>query len=165
MIKRTSLIRFLVLYAIFFSARASDLGYQPISFNQFFEMPVGAKGLKFNKDVLSVYNQKVQLTGYMVQSEGPNVGQFWLSPRPIQMSEHADGTANDMPASTTLVVLDQSQKNWVIPHVSGAITVQGKIFAERYELQDGSVAWIRIHVDPQSIQEISSTSQNHRHQH
>ncbi len=48
---------------------------------------------------------------------------FWMegctAPRPVQMSEHADGEADDLPASAVVVYLDPRQKDRAVPHVRG----------------------------------------------
>jgi hypothetical protein len=122
-----------------------------LEFQSFFKMPMGAKGFEVSEKVLQASGQKVRLTGFMVKNEIPTPGAFILSPRPVQMSEHADGDANDLPASVCWVYLDTSQKSWVVPHISGPVTVEGLFSFKRVEAADGSVAWFHLKLAPDAI--------------
>jgi hypothetical protein len=90
----------------------------------------------------------VTLSGYMVQQEQPLIGQFLLTVRPVQMSEDADGEADDLPPTTVLVTLDPSQKDWVVPHVRGLMQVQGQLSVGRQETPNGRVFWVQLHLPP-----------------
>lgn len=126
----------------------------PLELQAFFKLPIGPKGLEVSDKVLKASGQKVQLTGYMVKSEVPTPGVFMLAPRPVQMSEHADGDANDLPASVCWVYLDDRQKNWVVPHVPGRLTVEGQFTFKRIEAADGSVAWFHLHLAPDAVSAV-----------
>jgi hypothetical protein len=123
----------------------------PLELRAFFKMPIGPKGLELSEKVLNASGQKVQLTGYMVKNELPMPGVFILSPRPIQLSEHADGDANDLPASVCWVYLDDRQKNWIVPYVSGLLTFEGLFTFKRIEASDGSVAWFHLYLTPDAV--------------
>jgi hypothetical protein len=128
----------------------------PLELQAFFKMPIGPKGLEISDNVMTASGQKVRLTGYMVKNELPMPGVFMLAPRPVQMSEHADGDANDLPASVCWVYLDDLQKNWLVPHVSGLLTVEGQFTFKRIEASDGSVAWFHLNLAPDAVSAISS---------
>jgi len=134
-----------------------------IEFRSFFKMPIGPKGLEVTDKVKQSSGQTVLLTGYMVKSEVPMPGAFMLSPRPIQMSEHADGDANDLPASVCWVYLDDSQKNWVVPHAAGLITVMGQFNFKRIEAPDGSVAWFHLQLGQEAVSAVAPIAQPHHH--
>jgi hypothetical protein len=125
-----------------------------IRLQSFFKMPIGPKGLEVSEKVLN--GQKIRLTGYMVQNELPTQGVFMLSPRPIQLSEHADGDANDLPAAVCLVYLDDRQKNWVVPHIAGPLTVEGQFTFKRIEASDGSVAWFHLYLAPDAVSAVNT---------
>ena len=95
-----------------------------LEFQSFFKMPIGPKGLEVSEKVLNASGKKVRLTGYMVQHEISPLGAFILAPRPVQMSEHADGDANDLPASICWIILDETQKNLSVPHIPGKVIVE-----------------------------------------
>lgn len=123
----------------------------PLELRSFFKMPIGPRGMEVSQDVLKASGRKVRITGYMVKYENPVQGSFLLSPRPVQMSEHADGDANDLPAAVCWVYLDPSQANWTIPHMSGPITVEGQFKFKREEAADGSVAWFHLQLTKDAV--------------
>jgi hypothetical protein len=92
----------------------------------------------------------------MVQQEEAAPGRFMLTPRPVQMSEHADGAADDLPPATVMVYLDPSQQDWVVPHVHGLISVSGVLKVGRHEETDGRVSWVRLQLEPQAVQSVTA---------
>ena len=86
----------------------------------------------------------VQITGFMVKTDEPETGYFLLSVRPIQLNEHADGEANDLPPSTVQVLLDKSQSEKLIPYKNGPQTFRGVLRLGRSENQDRVISWIRL---------------------
>ena len=101
--------------------------------------------------------QRVRLTGYMVQQEVPHMGRFMLSPRPVQMSEHADGEADDLPAALVTVYLDAAQKDWLIPYTRGLLSVTGNLSVGRLEESDGRVSWVRLVLPAEAIRGMDNT--------
>jgi hypothetical protein len=150
-------------------ARWSDSQARPLELQAFFKLPIGPKGLEVTQKVLDASGHLVRLTGFMVKNEMPLQGAFMLAPRPIQLSEHADGDANDLPASVCWVYLDNSQKNWLVPHIPGPVTVEGHFTLKRVEAPDGSISWFHLQLAPDAIsvvqQEDSHVSNHSTHQH
>ena len=106
--------------------------------------------------MLRAHGQSVRLVGYMVQQEIPTPGQFLLTPRPVQMSEHADGEADDLPAATVLVSLAPEQHDWAVPHVRGLVEVRGELQVGRHEAADGRVYWIRLRLPPDATRPMGA---------
>lgn len=142
-----------------------------LEFQSFFKMPIGPKGLEATEKVTQSNGKLVRLKGFMVNSETPTRGGFILAPRPIQLSEHADGDANDLPASVCWIYLDSSQKNWVVPYIPGPVMVEGLFSFKRMEAPDGSIAWFHLQLAPDAISEIHAENlvhkgtQTHTHSH
>lgn len=122
---------------------------QPVElrFRDFHRVPVGPGGLEFTDTLRRADGQSVRLVGYMVLQEMPALGQFMLTPRPVQMSEHADGAADDLPPATVVVYLDPTQRDWVVPHVRGLVAVSGRLSLGRLEEPGGRVSWVRLQLD------------------
>ena len=91
----------------------------------------------------------------MVQQEKPPQGHFMLTPRPVQMSEHADGDADDLPPATVFVRLDASQQDWAVAHARGLVEVTGILDVGRREETDGRVSWFRLQLDSQAVRPMS----------
>lgn len=128
-----------------------------LRFRDFVRLPVGPAGLDISDTLLQADGQTVRLVGYMVQQESPAPGRFMLAPRPVQMTEHADGEADDLPAATVMVYLDPEQRDWAVPHVRGLVAVSGRLSVSRMEEQDGRVSWVRLQLGPDSVRGMNAT--------
>lgn len=152
-------------------AKAITPAAQALRFSDFFKFPVGTRGLEINPVLQQAAGKQVLLTGYMVQQEnGSKPGQFFFTPRPVQMSEHADGDADDLPPATVLVKLSPEQATWLVPHTRGLIQLQGTLAVGRQEAQDGRVTWVQLQLNPDATRgmnafEFASYLHSLQHQH
>jgi len=122
-----------------------------LGFSDFFVQPIGPRGLQPTAQLLAASGHEVRLVGFMVQRELPLAGQFFLTPRPVAMAEHADGEADDLPASTVTVVLPESQRDRVVAHQSGPIALAGRLEWGPAEDATGRVSWIRLYLAPGAL--------------
>lgn len=141
-----------------------------LRFRDFFRMPMGPRGLEISDTLRRADGKTVSLTGYMVQQETPVIGSFMLTPRPVQMSEHADGDADDLPPATVLVVLDPTQKGWAVTYVRGLISLTGKLAVGRHEGLDGRISWVQLQLGTDATRGESPVDQalhqqSHQHKH
>ena len=141
-----------------------------LTFHDFFRLPVGPAGLDISDSLRQADGRSVRLVGYMVQQEIPVPGRFLLTPRPVQMSENADGDADDLPPATVVVTLDPEQKDWKVPHVRGLISVSGLLSVMRREEPGGRVSWVQLQLEAQATRGMNSFelaaylhNQQHRH--
>ena len=154
---RCALTTLAALYMVVASAQVAPVSVAPapamaLSFQDFFSLPIGPKGLEVTDTLRQANGRPVRLIGYMVQQEEATPGQFLLSPRPVQMSEHADGEADDLPAATVLVYVAGSAKDWAIPHARGLVEVSGQLQVGRHEAPDGHIYWVRLRLTPPVLQ-------------
>ena len=126
-----------------------------LAFKSFYKLPIGSQGLEMTDALRNAHGRQRTIVGYMVQQERPSLGRFLLSPRPVQMSEHADGEADDLPAALVTVYLDASQSNWAVPYTRGLISLTGTIEVGRLEETDGRVSWVRMRVTPEATRGMS----------
>jgi hypothetical protein len=122
-----------------------------LKFSQFFRQPIGDRGLVLSDALRAADGQEVRLVGYMVAQEQPQPGRFWLTPRPVRMSEHADGEADDLPPATVTVRLDPSQQDRLIPHQDGLLVLTGRLRVGRAEDETGRVSWVRLELPPDAL--------------
>ncbi len=127
-----------------------------LQFKDFYRQPAGPKGLEMSEALIRADGQTVLLTGYMVHQERPTPGRFMLTPRPVQMSEHADGEADDLPAAWVMVYLDSSQKDFVVPYTNGLIQITGALSIGRQEESDSRVSWVRLQLAPQATRGMTA---------
>jgi hypothetical protein len=142
-----------------------------LQFKDFFKFPVASRGLEISPQLQQAAGKPVRLIGYMVKQEnGSQPGQFLLTPRPVQMSEHSDGDADDLPPATVLVKLAPEQSTWLVPHARGLIELQGTLSVGRQEASDGRVTWVQLQLNPEATKGMTAAemsnylhSQQHRH--
>jgi hypothetical protein len=115
-----------------------------LNFGDLVHHPIGPHGLEISANAKNMQGQNIRLRGFMVKSEEDAIGQFYLAPVPLQTSEHADGPANDLPASAVLVKLDPSQANWAVSHKAGALVLEGTLLVGRHEDAQGTVSWFQL---------------------
>ena len=123
-----------------------------LKFSQFFKSPIGPAGLELSDTLRGADGRAVRLVGYMVAQEQARPGRFWLTPRPVRMSEHADGEADDLPAATVTVLLDPAQRERLVAHRDGLVTLTGTLSVGRAEDESGRVSWIRLQLPPDALQ-------------
>lgn len=126
-----------------------------ISFHDFFQRPVGLAGLLLNEQILQAQGRQVRLTGYMAQQEKLVPGRFLLAQRPVLLSQHADGEADDLPPATVLVVLSPEQQDRFVAYTRGVIDVVGELDVGREECTEGKVSWIRLRLSSNGTREMN----------
>jgi hypothetical protein len=135
------------------SAEPSPAAAAPmdLKFSQFFKSPIGPAGLELSDTLRAADGRPVRLAGYMVAQEQARPGRFWLTPRPVRMSEHADGEADDLPAATVTVLLDPAQRERLVAHRDGLVVLTGTLSIGRAEDETGRVSWIRLQLPPGAL--------------
>ncbi len=118
-----------------------------LRFRDIFKFPAGPRGLEPSATVLALQGQRVRITGYMVAQQAPPTGRFFLTPRPLHMSEEADGDADDLPPNTVVVLMPAAQQQ-PLPHTPGLLQLTGTLLYGRHQLSDGRVVWLRLQLDP-----------------
>lgn len=148
----------LLSLALSLAAPASHAQEAPASLaiSDFFVQPIGPRGLQPTARLLAAQGREVQLVGFMVQREHAQPGHFLLTPRPVSMAEHADGEADDLPASTVTVVLPAAQRSAVVAHTAGPLQLQGRLEFGPVEVEPGRVSWLRLHLAPGALANPSS---------
>ena len=140
-------VRFIlgIAVVVLFALHNANAAEPPLlNFGDLLQHPIGPQGIEISPNAQALQGQSVRLRGYMVKSEEAAIGQFYFAPVPLQMSEHADGPANDLPASAVLVKLDPSQANWAVSHKAGALVLEGTLQVERHEDTRGTVSWFQL---------------------
>lgn len=151
-------LKFLILCALALSglsaaAETADAGAAPMElhFAGFFRQPIGPRGLELSEALRAADGREVRLSGYMVVQEEPQAGRFLLTPRPLRMSEHADGDADDLPPNTVTVLLDPTQRDRIVAAQSGRLTLIGRLAVGRAEDETGRVSWFRLQLGPEAL--------------
>lgn len=122
-----------------------------LGFGDFFVQPIGARGLTPTPELRAAVGREVRLVGFMVQREHPQPGRFLLTPRPVSMAEHADGEADDLPAATVTVLLDDSQATRIVAHQPGPLALTGRLEYGPVEDETGRISWLRLRLPPEAL--------------
>jgi hypothetical protein len=122
-----------------------------LPFAAFFKRPIGPRGLEPSESLLKADGRRVRVQGYMVAREQATPGRFLLTARPVRLSEHADGEADDLPPATMTVLLDPSQSQHVVAHQMSPVVLTGRLRVGRLEEADGRVSWFRLLLDPDAL--------------
>jgi hypothetical protein len=134
-----------------------------LRFADFFAQPIGPRGLEPSAALLAARGRDVRLVGFMVQREQPQAGRFLLTPRPVALSEHADGDADDLPAATVTVLLPEAQRERFIAHQPGPVALTGRLEYGPAEDDTGRVSWVRLHLAPDALAAQASAAATHSH--
>jgi len=89
--------------------------------------------------------KRVRLAGFMAQMELPIPGAFYLVPQPIDCDEAGGGTADLLP--TSVLVLSESTKGQLVPHLPGALDVSGVLEVGNLPGPDGRMSAFRLRLD------------------
>lgn len=127
-----------------------------LRFRDFFRTPLGPTGLDMSDALRQSDGQSVRLIGYMVQQESATPGRFLLTPRPLQIDAHVPQIAALLPPATVLVYLDPAQQDWAIPHVSGLVTVNGKLSVSADEPDTDPASWVRLQLGTEAARSMSA---------
>jgi hypothetical protein len=136
-----------------------------LRFSDFFRQPVGPRGLEIADGLRAIDGRTVRIVGYMVSREDAQAGRFQLTPRPVRMSEHADGDADDLPPATVTVLLDPTQQDRIVAHQPGLVALTGRLQVGRVEGADGRVSWFRLQLDPAATATTVSLAPAPAHSH
>ena len=116
---------------------------QDLAFRELFEPT--PRELRPSEKLVSLQGQRVRLAGFMVLSEDPPTGGFFLCPYPVVATEAGGGTA-DLPPEAAFVVVP-SARGRTIPHTPRPIAVEGVLELGSRTGEDGQVSFIRIVLD------------------
>jgi hypothetical protein len=129
--------------------------YGELRFRNFFATPAGDSKLEISDTLRRAEGQIVRLVGYMVQQKNPTPGRFMLAPRPVLLNEHAQDAADVLPPATVEVKLDPQQQDWAVPHVSGLVTLNGKLSIHPHHDLDERVSSVCLQLDHEAARSMN----------
>jgi hypothetical protein len=120
-------------------------GVTDIKFRDFFKMPIGKRGLELNDTFLKLDGKRVRILGYMAKAESPTSGMFVLSSLPVELGDEDESLSDDLPANSIFVHTDP--KKFVVPHITGLISLIGTLSIGSQLEADGHVSMARLILD------------------
>lgn len=143
------------------AAQVKESAPLALLFSDFYQQPISPTGPVMTRTLRQADAHVVRIVGYMVKQEIPTLGRFMFALRPVFMSEHADGDADDLPAALVTVYLNPEQKNWIATHRPGLIALTGLLSVGRLEENDGRVSWVRMHLAPETTHGMNALELTH----
>lgn len=136
-------------------------GITDLKFSELFKMPVGSRGMESSAKLLSLDNKPVRIVGYMAKQETPTPGLFILTPLPVNMGDEDDKFADDMPANSIFVHVDNPDA--LVLYTPGLINLTGLLSLGKAQEVDGRISYVRVHLDPvlSSLNVKESHANNH----
>ncbi len=120
----------------------------PLAFSEFFVPSPTA--LQPSPKLLALSGKRVRLSGYMVKTEAPLLGAFYLTARPTFCDEEGAGTADLPPACVRVVV--RGAKGRPLGFVGRPLIVTGILQVGPQTEADGQISHFRLILDgPESL--------------
>lgn len=115
-----------------------------VKFRDFFQMPVGPKGLELTEQIRALDGKRVRIVGYMVKNDQPVAGMFILSPLPVELGDEDESLADDLPPSSLFVHLADEA---TVPFHPGLIRLTGTLSIGSREERDDRVSMLQLQLD------------------
>jgi hypothetical protein len=131
-----------------------------IDFRDFFDSPVGPRGLRYSPKLLALAGRQVEIAGFMVRREAPPKGTLLLAPRPLQLHDHEYGLADDLPASTLHVELPAATGE--LSYTPARLVLRGRLELGPREEGDGRISRVRLRLEAPPAPEASAAGADRR---
>jgi len=133
------------------AAQAAPVGAD-LKFREFFELPIGPRGLAPSARLLSLDGQPVRITGYLAHQDAASAapGIALLAPLPVSLGDEDDSFADDLPASTLYLHLAGPLAARTIPYRPGLVSLSGTLQVGAQREADGRSSFVRLVLDPES---------------
>jgi hypothetical protein len=123
-----------------------------LKFREFFELPIGPRGLAPSARLLSLDGQPVRITGYLAHQDASSAppGIALLAPLPVSLGDEDESFADDLPASTLYLHLAGPLAARSIPYRPGLVSLSGTLQVGAQREADGRSSFVRLVLDPAS---------------
>jgi hypothetical protein len=110
-----------------------------LRFRDFFQMPVGPRGLEPSAQLLALDGRTVRIRGYVVRQAERIPGLLILSPLPVELGDADESLSDDLPPAVVFVHFDPSAHD-----VAGLVQVTGTLDLGPRDEADGHVSQVRL---------------------
>ena len=121
-------------------------GVEELSFQEFFQNPVGPRGLEPSSRLLSLNGKRVRLLGYVAEMERSNKRNILFAPMPLRPQPEEYGLCDDIPATHVLVTIP-GDPGVQVPIVPGALLLTGTLSVGNSD-EGGEMSFVRMLLDP-----------------
>lgn len=118
-----------------------------LTFREFYQRPVGPRGLAPTPRLLGLDGQRVRLLGYMARQSEATAGVFILAPLPVTMGDEDESYADDLPAAAVYVHLAGRDAEAAPAWRPGLLAVSGTLQVGAADEPDGRKSMVRLLLD------------------
>ncbi|NQX01927.1 hypothetical protein HQ447_14820 [bacterium] len=121
-------------------------GVVELGFQEFFQNPVGPRGLEPSAKLLSLSGKRVRILGFVAEMKRDNKRNIIFAPVPLKPQPEEYGLADEIPAAHVLVTIP-GDPDTQVPLVPGALLLTGTL-AVGNSTKDGETSFVRMLLDP-----------------
>ena len=121
-------------------------GVEELGFQEFFQNPVGPRGLEPTSKLLSLNGKRVRIVGFVAEMERSNKRNILFAPVPLKPQPEEYGLADEIPATHMLVTIP-GDPTVQVPIVPGALLLTGTLSIGN-STADGETSFVRMRLDP-----------------
>ena len=121
-------------------------GVEELRFQEFFQNPVGPRGLEPTSKLLSLNGKRVRIVGFVAEMERSNKRNILFAPVPLKPQPEEYGLADEIPATHMLVTIP-GDPTVQVPIVPGALLLTGTLSIGN-STADGETSFVRMRLDP-----------------
>jgi hypothetical protein len=157
-------------------------GVEELKFAEFFQLPVGPRGLEITERLRALDGKRVRILGHMVREdltpchscpvpprkdgrrplpqwmELTVPGRMMLAPQPAMVSHAHYGLADDLPPQTLFVTVPDKFGE-LVPFTPGPMLLTGVLSVGNKPEADGRISVVRLTLDPPQPPSLSATPQ------
>lgn len=119
---------------------------EDLRFDEFFQRPIGPRGLEFSARLRELHGKRVRLVGHMVNHVHANPRVVILAPLPLKFHQCEYGLCDDLPAASVHVHVPGDPRHR-IAFAPGEIALTGRLAVGNVEELDGRISAVRLFVD------------------
>lgn len=123
-----------------------------LAFRDFFQLPVGPRGLTPGPRLLALDGHPVRITGYLAHQDAASAvpGIALLASVPVSLGDEDESFADDLPAATLYLHLDGPLAARTVPYRPGLLSLTGTLQVGPQREADGRASFVRLLLDPES---------------
>lgn len=128
-----------------------------LKFRDFYQLPVGPRGLAPSARLLSLGGQPVRITGYLAHQDAGSAvpGIALLTPLPVSLGDEDESFADDLPPATLYLHLADAQSADTVPYRPGLVAVSGTLQVGAQAEADGRISFVRLLLDADASQRLT----------
>ena len=118
-----------------------------LAFADFYQRPIGPRGLEPNARLLALAGARVELSGFVARTHDAPVSVAILAATPVTLDDEDEGLADDLPAAVAYLHATDARIAAAIGACRGAMRVAGRLELGRQPEADGRASFVRLRAD------------------